>query len=306
MSLIPPPYYPGGIVLGNSASANEYSTVDELLFQLPDNTNYLILPLNLRNAVYTLWNRTSITGWTFSNSNPTTVTVGGISSGTTFNSVLNPSDVFNQLLYPYVAASSSISGGGVREFGSSNAVTLSWSVFKRSNSITSINVAGTSVSPTGSNQSGTTAKTATQNVNTTFTISVGDGTSTTTNSTTVTWSNAIYWGIYSSFTTPPMTITSPSTQPAWATGGGFGTGKSITSTFKGNYDNINGNGNFLVFAWPTSYGTPNFKTNGMVNTAFTKVGNAISFTNAYSYVNTYDVWMSDYAYFSPIELFEIF
>ena len=47
-------YYPGG-----SASATEYTTLPELLTQLPDNTGNLIDAVNVRNSVYTLWEKIS-------------------------------------------------------------------------------------------------------------------------------------------------------------------------------------------------------------------------------------------------------
>ena len=50
-------YSPGGP--GSSASANEYSTIDELLIQLPDNTANAIDASDVRDSVYTLWERIS-------------------------------------------------------------------------------------------------------------------------------------------------------------------------------------------------------------------------------------------------------
>jgi hypothetical protein len=44
-----------GTYSGGSASANRYSTVDELLTQLPDNTSNLIVAQDVRDSVYTLW-----------------------------------------------------------------------------------------------------------------------------------------------------------------------------------------------------------------------------------------------------------
>ena len=61
----------------------------------------------------------------------------------------------------------------------------------------------------------------------------------------------------------------------------------------------------MVFAWPTSFGTPAFVVNGLPNTAFTLISSAFSFTNANGYVNTYDVWISNTAQNSPIASFQI-
>jgi hypothetical protein len=56
-------------------------------------------------------------------------------------------------------------------------------------------------------------------------------------------------------------------------------------------------GNYLFFAWPTIFGTPIFKVNGLTNTSFTKVKSNFVFTNevGFSGVN-YDVWVSNTSY----------
>ena len=84
---------------------------------------------------------------------------------------------------------------------------------------------------------------------------------------------------------------------------------SLSGTKNGTYLGINGSsttpGEYLVFAWPSSYGTPTFTINGLPNTAWTKIGISISFTNMNSYANTYDVWISNTAQNSPITSFVI-
>ena len=56
-------------------------------------------------------------------------------------------------------------------------------------------------------------------------------------------------------------------------------------------------GNYLFFAWPTIFGAPIFKVNGLTNTSFTKVRSNFVFTNevGFSGVN-YDVWISNTTY----------
>ena len=44
---------------GGSSSANEYSTIQELLYKMPDNTANLIQAKDVRDSVYTLWERIS-------------------------------------------------------------------------------------------------------------------------------------------------------------------------------------------------------------------------------------------------------
>jgi hypothetical protein len=296
-----------GTYSGGSASAYEYSTLPELLNQIPDNSGNLIDAVNIRNSVYTLWEKiedvqtvasqSASASVIYSNSNPTLITVGGIPSGTTFSN-RTMKDMWDALLYPYIAPSSTLSGGNTREFGSSNALTLNWSVTKGKNSITSIIVNGVPVVATGNNQSGSQGATVVQNVNTTLSMSVSDGTTTSSSSTSVTWRSAVYWGKTATFSLPSMSVVG--SQPAWADGAGVGSGKALASTRNATYSSINGAGGYLVFSWPSTYGTPSFTINGMINTAFTKIGNAVSHTNQYNYTINYDVWISNTAQNSPI------
>ena len=304
-----PPLY------GGSASAYEYSTLPELLNQIPDNDGNLIDAINIRNSVYTLWERISDVqvvasqsasfSVSYSNSTPTPVTIGGIPSGSTFSN-RTMTEMWDALLYPYIAPAASLSGGNNREFGSSNVLTLSWSATKGKNIITSIIVNGTPITVTGNNQSGTQAATATQNVNTSFNMTVSDGTTTPSASTSVSWSSAVYWGRTPTFALPSMSIVG--SQPAWANGAGVGSGKVLSGSRGGNYSGINGAGQYLVFAWPSTYGTygtPAFTINGLPNTAFTKIGSNVSHTNQFGYTINYDVWISDTAQNSAIASFII-
>lgn len=304
-----------GTYSGGSASANEYSTLPELLNQIPDNTGNLIDAVNIRNSVYTLWERISdvqtvasqsaSASVLYSNTLPTPISIGGIPAGTTFSNK-TMTEMWNALLYPYIAPSASLGGGDTREFGSSNTVSLSWSAARGSELITTIIVDGTPIVVTGNNQSGTKSTTATQNVNTSFTMTVSDipnGDSTVSSSTSVSWSSAIYWGRTTTFTLPSMVISG--SKPAWADGASVGSGKILSGTKAGSYNGINGAGQYLVFAWPTAYGAPTFTINGLPNTAFTKIGTAVSHTNMFSYTINYDVWISNTAQNSPITSFVI-
>ena len=316
-----------GTYSGGSASANEYSTFPELLEQLPDNSGNLIDAVNVRNSVYTLWERISYVqtvasqsasaSVVYTNTTPTLIDIGGILAGSTF-AAKTMTEMWDALLYPYVSPSPSLSAtipsGQLQiEFGGSNVVTLNWSASKGSQNVTEIRVCVgrfdeesitlTTINTTG-NQSGTKSTTATQNVNTTFTMTVTNGSETQTAQTTVAWRSAVYWGKTPTFALPSMSIVG--SQPAWADGAGLsGAGKVLLTTRAANYSGINGAGQYLVFAWPTSYGTPAFTVNGLPNTAFTKIGNAVSHTNMHGYTVSYDVWISNTAQNSPIASFII-
>ena len=313
-----------GTYSGGSASAYEYTTLPELLTQLPDNIGNLIDAINVRNSVYTLWEKISnvqtfasqsaSASTTYTNLNPTPYTVGGIIQGSTFsNQTIN--QMLDSLLYPYVPPSASLSGGNLREFGSSNAVTLSWSATKGNKNVSAIiicigrpdveSIALTTINTSG-NQSGTKSSTSTQNTNTTFFMTVSDipnGTTITQVQTDVVWSSAVYWGKTSTFTLPNMSIVG--SQPAWADGAGVGSGKNLSGSRTANYSGINGAGQYLVFAWPSSYGEPGFTVNGLPNTAFTKIGTAVSHINMHGYTTNYDVWISNTAQNSIITSFII-
>ena len=306
-----------GTYSGGSASAYEYSTFQELLNQLPDNTANQIDAVNVRNSVYTLWQRISQVQTTasqsasasvlYTNTTPTPLSVGGISAGSTFTNQ-TMQQMWDKLLYPYIAPGASITcSPNQKELGDSTLVTLSWSVTKHSNSITSIIVNYNPIVPTGNNQSGTVNTNAVQNVYTPFTITIQDGTSTISSTDAVSWYNAIYWGKTPTFALPSMTITIGNTKPAWAGGVSVGTGKALSTTRAGSYNGINGGGQYLVFAWPASFGTPAFTINGLPNTAFTKIGSAVTHVNMFGYTNPsgYDVWISNTAQNSPIASFVI-
>lgn len=311
--------------IGGSASANSYDTIQELLYKLPDNTANSIQAKDVRDSVYSLWERISDVSASqsqaiveYTNTTPTPVTIGGIVAGSTFASQ-SMSEMWDMLLYPYILPQATLSGGTTREYGDSNMFTLTWDVVKNSDTIQSITVDGVVITVTGLSQSGSQGAAATPYITTTFSMSVDDGTNTVLAYTSFYWSNAIYWGTFSSFGNPGLALSG--SKPFWANGAGVGTGKLLSTDIIHNYNGIDGGGNYLVFAWPKSYapatgtilanmtsGTgykPVFTINGQVSTAWTKIGNNISFTNYYSYVEDYDIWISDTPQYAQINNFDI-
>lgn len=325
-----------------SASADRYSTVDELLTQLPDNTAGLIVAKDIRDSIYSLWTRVDDVEITassassassdvlYTNLNPTIQTVGGISAGTTFSN-RTIKQMFDALLYPYVSPgrSLSISIGSTREYGSPTSVTLNWSVTRNSNDITSIIVDGSPQSVTGNSQVGTKSSTATHSyvpisptTTQTYSMSVGDGTSTQNASTTLTWTTRIYWGRidFSSIGNPNLT-TNPGSYSLCASiatdsiiqnltgadANGQAYGSELSSTKNKTYNGINGNGQYLIFAWPSivsgSY-TPTFTVNGLAQSAFTRIRTNSPFLRTiygYNGIN-YEVWVSNTAQNSPLNI----
>jgi len=143
----------------------------------------------------------------FTNLTPTPVTVGGIAEGSTFNDQ-TVQEMFNQLLYPYIAPSISLSAspstGTVREFGNLViSVTLNATTTKHTNDITSVqffrNGSLTETQPSPIAGGGLETYTDTTPVTTngiTFTAKVGDGTQTvTSNGVSYTFVYPFYYGV---------------------------------------------------------------------------------------------------------------
>jgi hypothetical protein len=323
-----------------SASAVEYSTVEELLSQLPDNTENIIVAQDIRDSVYTLWERVenvniiaasaASASAFFQNANPTPLTVGGIPSGSTFPTPTDMQTMWNQLLYPYVALTTSLSLTPTqREYGNpsglnTNSVTLNWSVTRNSDPIITITVNGVPQLPTGNSQVGTQVATGTHSWNTslvsqnsTFNMSANDGTTTSNSSAQITWMNKRYWGRInlSSIGNPNLT-TNPGSASAVAslctdilirnlTGANVSPGSELSTNKNKTYTGINGNGWHLIFVWPSSVSgalTPTFTVNGLPNTAFTRVRTASPFVNQFGFTTNYEVWVSNTLQNSPLNI----
>ncbi len=316
---------------GSLYESKRYDDVQELLNQIQDNNANLIYANHVRDAVFSLWERVNevsvVAGSAasasmyFQNSNTTLVTIGGIPAGSSFSTPNTLQQMFDALLYPYIAPGSSISSLSNREYGSSTSITLNWTATRNSNPITSILVDGQSFVPTGNTQTGfkvaigTYSIPAPSSTSNNFNITVGDGTNTTTNGTTLQWMNKIYWGTInlSSIGNPDLTlnpgsaslINITSSTILGLTGAGVSPGNQLTNSKSKTYTNINGSGNYLLFAWPSSVTgatSPIFTVNGLQNSAFTRVKNAWSFTNVFGFSTNYEVWITNTLQNSPLNI----
>jgi hypothetical protein len=332
-----------GSYSSGSTLAQRYSTVDELLNQLPDNTANLIDASDVRDSVYSLWAYVeeveqvasqSSTGTSYyTNSNPVPVGLGGILQGMSFSGTYSMQQMWDMLLYPYIAPVVSISGGTTREYGGPLTLSLPWSVTKKSNSITSIVLSassGASISPgsyvpTGNSQAGTALGTGTHSTSpgisstNTFTITVSDGTNSPSSAVTLTWMNKRYWGFIDLSSLGSIDITTNESQASLVssfinmtsnpnsitslTGASVGVGNELATSRGKTYTGINGTGYHLIFAFPTSFGTPIFSVNGNPNSAFTKVKSNTPLKNLFGFSGTnYDVWVSNTAQNSPLNI----
>ncbi len=287
---------------GGSASANEYSTIQELLYKLPDNTANLIQAKDVRDSVYTLWERvdyvlsmasqSASASSYYTNAIPTPAAVGGVPAGTTFSSA-TMQQMWDMLLYPYVALSGDLNPDTTREYGDSNAVTLNWSVTKGSENVTSITFSDTtSVTPTNVPvQTGTKAFTAISNVDTTFSMTISDGASTITEECYFTWVNRRYWGTLPS----SSSLTSISSAPfshadVSVLSSELNNGWTQSHAIMTNYD-------YVVFVFPhdtvdLSSNLLHVRIGGFGNNNWVKTRDGVTFTNQHGYAGTtYDVWV---------------
>ena len=303
-------------ITGSATYSQTLNGIGEIMNVLPDNTGNLVTARNLRDVSLTLYEQIvglsssqgsgtvsgSASGIYYTNLNPSVTSVGGLNSGSTFNNI-SIQDLLDNMLYPYVMPTFSLSSNpSILEYGNTQTVTLNWYLTIKKNSVISATIFRTTQAPystpTNTN-SGSVTATPTINVTNTFTYSVNDYNSsnstggTNTATTQVTWQNKRFWGTFSTFTLPNNAQI-------------LALNSELSNTRVQNRSGINGGGNYLVFAWPTSFGTPTFTVNGLNVNTFTKLGSSISFTNAYGYSATpYDVWFSNTQQNSAIASFLI-
>lgn len=277
---------------------------------------------DLRDSNWTLWNRIedvqifasqSYDGLKYDRLDPTLISVGGLSIGSTFSGMIT--DVLDRMIYPYVEQINSFTASNInREYGSNLDVGLSWSVLKGSDSIEEIIISNNSIVVTGDSQFGVETVSSTHSLTpglvevNTFTMSSYDGVNNLIKSTTINWMSSVYWGTISLSTVgnPDLLLDSASLIDVSdyiddSIISGLGSSK-LSSTMSSTY-NINANNRYLCFAWPSQFGEPNFSVNGMNNNAFTKVKSEYSFTNGYGFNGVdYDVWVSNVQYNSLVEI----
>jgi hypothetical protein len=306
-------------VAGPSASitlSNEFDNKDSLLLKLIDNNQNLILAKDVRDAVLTLWRRIEDQNIvTFTNNNETLIDVGGISQGVSFSSV-DMQNMWNQLLYPYIRPELELSiSQEERLFGDNSTLIIDWTIVKKSSSIVSINFSSSSgssvnpnnVIPTGDTQIGIIQAIGTHSISNninieevnTFSISVSDGQTSTTQSISSLWKNNIYWGSINlnniNLTYNPSEISNAAILADNLTIRNL-PNRKLSTTINMYYDNLNGNGNHLIFAWPSNLEgalNPEFYVNGVLSNSFTRIRALSPFTNVWGYVTTYEVWVSN-------------
>ena len=316
----------GSYSVGGSYSlvtlSKQYDTVDELLIQIPENTSGSIKADDIRDSVYSLWQKIETVSASFSSSgttsydriSTTTVEVGGLPIGSTFSGSIQ--DALDRIFYPYVSPGASITSWSQKEFGDPTGYSfnLNWTATQNSNPITQIIVNGVlqTLSPLSGTVPATSTHSNTPGLQSTqvYNINVMDGISSTTSSTTVSWRNKIYWGVLDGTTVGNPDLTSfPGSASSLGSLVSSATilvlNSELSLTKNKTYTGINGGGKYLIFAWPSSVPgstLPTFTVNGLPNTAFTSVKSAWSFTNYWGFVSNYEVWVSDTIQNSPLNI----
>ena len=325
-----------------------YSIVDDLLNQIADNTSNLIGAQDVRDSVYTLWARiddvqslaasaaSQSAGILYSNPNSTLINVGGISVSTTFSN-RTMQNMWDDLLYPDLAPTASISTESEREFGDLVPLTVTWNVYKTSQTILNpsggIFINGNPEVSSGNTQVGFTISNSTHSSIITnpleyqnFTLTVTDiGLKTGVATCSLAWKTKIYWGRtdLSSIGNPNLFLNPGSaslclpfvsdTQILALSGAGANgmadvpfMGNELNDSKNKQYIGIDGQGQYLVFAWPSIVSgafTPKFLVNGVESTAFTNLRNNSPFANLYSFTGiNYEVWISNTILNSPVDV----
>jgi len=297
---------------GSATYAVPIVDIGGMLNVLPDNTANQINAQNVRDVVSGLFDLVEGLSQSFSNAtvsytnvNPVTVTVGGVTQGFSFNSV-PVQTVFDYLFYPYVPVTYSITATPNQlEFGNtSSSVSLSWSINAKKNNVLSayINrptqpqvIISSPPSAFGS-ASGVSSAKPVANTLSTFTFSVSDfnaidsSGSLTSITATVSWTLKRYWGAVSSSHTLATTSTASVL---------YSDISSLSSELNPSYimsKTITANNQYVVFIWPSSNGVdlstlpPKVSILGLSNNDWTKTRSSVSLTNQYGYTASYDVW----------------
>lgn len=326
MAIIPPDYG-----TGSSYYSQNFDNIQELLQRLYDNNSNIIVAKDVRDPLWTLWNK--VTGLSaslgsasisYTLGTPSTTSVGGISEGTTFSNA-TLSDLFDLMLLPYVAPVVESFGPSITEkqFGDTTTLNLTYSINVGSSPLDSgygiqfISPNPSSAIPTevvsgNDPETGTTNNfsltysnvvSVTQTLNATMSFRTTDLIVFTT-STSIIAKHKRYYGQKSipiGFT--PSSPSSISAVAAFLTDSVIkGLSYSELATNVNISQACNFNDEYFVFAAPTVFGfnyPEGFFIDNIFSQDFTKVKSGVTFSNEFGYQAPYDVWVSNYKLYSP-------
>lgn len=301
------------------------SDIQALLSRIYDNNSNVILAKDVRDPIWTLWNRIQQIGSQsltqsslYTLGTPSTISVGGIPEGSTFsNATLN--QLFDTLLLPYVSPVIDIFSSSVTEiqFGNPAPSTLSYSINVGSVPLQSVNFVGPWLPIVSNAPTGLDPDTGTKAVNLTYSTAVAITQTnrftmsvvTTdllsfTSSVDVTFKHKRYYGkltIPGGFTaSDPASVLSVASYLTDTRIKGLSFSELSTNV---NFSQaVDFNNEYFIFAAPTIFGfnyPVGFYVDNIFTQDFTKIRSNSAFINEYSYSAPYDVYISNNIFYEP-------
>lgn len=308
------------------------SNITGLLSRIYDNNSNVILAKDVRDPIWTLWNRIQLVAsqsltasYFYSLGTPSTTTIGGILEGSTFSNVTF-NQLFDTMLLPYVSPVVNNFGPSITEiqFGNTTPINLTYSInigsfpldgvyaiqFTSPNTsslIPSKLVTGSDPETGTTNNFSLTYSTATVSVvrYDVATMSFRTTDLTVFNATTsIAQKHKMYYGqitIPGGFTySDPSSITSVASYLSDTRIKGLSFSELGTNVNMSQI--VDFNSQYFVFASPRIWGfnyPVGFYVDNLFSQDFTKVRSSSNLTNEYNYVAPYDVWISNYPFFDP-------
>ena len=163
-----------------------------------------------------------------------------------------------------------------------NSVDLAWALNKDKSFLSSLSINNGigDVLPHTTGANGSLTHTSTFSTNRTYTLTMDDGDNITSKSSYVTFRKARYWGKISHNGVPT------DAEILALTGAGVGSGKELIEQVPKTFDGMDMDGEYFIYAFPSSLGEAIFKIGGFSSGAFTLVRDD-AFTNALG--STYDI-----------------
>lgn len=313
-----PPYFTSG-----SASAAYDSDISSLLTRLPDNNQNLVLAKDVRDPIWTLWNKIELVSSqsgsfsqaiSYTTATPSSVTIGGITEGMTFSNE-SIQGLFDLMLHPYVPTEPQLGiDAGERQFGNNGALNLSYYINVGSSPISTIAFNGPSTIPISPNlptgndpdtgyKLGITPTYSSSTLLTqelVFTMSItSDDLNTYSATASTIYKHKRYYGqltIPMGFTPSiPSSVTTVRSYLTDAVIKGLSFSELSTNVYFSEY--ITFANQYFIFAAPTVMGEPplqGFHMDFLFSTDYTKIKSGVTFSNEYGYLTPYDIWISNF------------
>ena len=318
---------------GSATYAYTLTGIGEMMDVLPDNTGNLISASDVRNVVFSLYN--DIQAGSFSEflytDTPATTTVGGIKFGTPFAS-MSLFTLFNRMFHPDISPSATLTldpNTSPLDYKSNQSQEpnrkLTWTAQKGTYALNTLGtitrttnnvvttIANLGISPDG-NSGDLTEVVVPINLSSTWKFSIQDTRTPTAltddDSVSVSYAHRMYWGRFSE----RRDLTSDEIRSL--TGGGKGvigssqynSGSFLSLSFGGtnvakiSFPRIDGANSYLVWAFPSTFGTPTFYINGLQSGAITPVIKNKTYVNSFNYEVEYDIYCTLVPYPTPVDI----